>query len=345
MEKYAAMLRELDPQEAEPLLEQVLEQRLKVHGESHVLSAEAMSNLADLYRQLGRFDEAVPLLERALAVRKVRQADHQVTRETERALAIVYFKVGRRDDAVAIVTGSVKVEGGETDVRLDDCLVGYWTFEEGAGETVSDQSGNELTGKLLAADAGSYWSKDIPPTANNRFALLLGGSGEHVEVPDSDSLDTGSSYTIAAWVKTDATPKSWERIVDKGIFAGGYAMLLNNATGHILFQVAEEPATVGKHVVGGDKVNDGAWHHVTCIFDDKLMKLYMDGGLAKLVQVPEAEPRNNDSPLRFGHDEPNEADSFRGLIDEVRIYRRALNPVEVVSLAWPKLPPKSDGAQ
>ena len=70
-------------------------------------------------------------------------------------------------------------------------LAGAWLFDEGAGNTVSDISGNSNDGEL----------KGNPGWSEGQFgkALDFNGSSDYVEVPDSESLSTGIT-PIAAMI-------------------------------------------------------------------------------------------------------------------------------------------------
>ncbi|RJS75398.1 PEGA domain-containing protein, partial [Methanophagales archaeon] len=72
-------------------------------------------------------------------------------------------------------------------------LVGYWKFDEGAGTTAVDSSGNNNNGTLI----------DNPDWVNGKIGKALGfnGSTNYVEINDSDSLDGFDEITIEAWVK------------------------------------------------------------------------------------------------------------------------------------------------
>ena len=85
------------------------------------------------------------------------------------------------------------------------------------------------------------------------------------------------------------------------------------------------------------RVGDGRWHHVAAAYDGQTLRLYVDGGeRTKRFKNYRALPKNNWN-LYIGNllvgDGECEFVAFDGLIDEVRIYNRALSADEIKTLA------------
>lgn len=197
-------------------------------------------------------------------------------------------------------------------------LAAAYAFSEGAGTTTADVSGNGNTATLI----GPAWA------AQGKFgsALSFDGVNDYVQVADAGSLDMTTGFTLSAWVLAD-TLSGFRTVLIKEA--------PNNFTGSYLLQ------TNGRELVCG--FNDGSfhvhqtttaalqtntWHHLACTFDDasNRVKLYLDGNLV----VDEAEPAApiaGTAPLWLG--QTTSGERWDGLIDEVRIYNRALSTAEV----------------
>jgi serine/threonine-protein kinase len=90
-----------DPR-AEPLLRQVLDERLKSFGDDHPQTAQSRYALAVLLGRRGKYAEAEELLRQAIAVRKKVFGDaHFSVAATQDALARVLREAGRLDDSLA----------------------------------------------------------------------------------------------------------------------------------------------------------------------------------------------------------------------------------------------------
>lgn len=84
-------------------------------------------------------------------------------------------------------------------------LVGAFAFDEGAGESVADTSGNRNAGTVI----GASWA------AQGRYgsALRFDGAGDRVRIAPSAALDLRGAFTLSAWVRPAAWQRGWRVIV------------------------------------------------------------------------------------------------------------------------------------
>jgi O-glycosyl hydrolase len=198
-------------------------------------------------------------------------------------------------------------------------LVGAWGFEEGTGSATADASGNGLHGTLTNAvwvDAGKYGK-----------ALSYNGRDAWVTVADNALLRLATGLTIQAWVRPTAASTDFATVALKE-GAGSFAYALYGADG------ANRPPA-GYINQGGDDVNvtgDAAlplntWTHLAVTYDGANLRLYVNGTLAaSRAQVGPV--TSTTDALRFGGNSVW-GEWFTGLIDEVRIHRRALTQDEI----------------
>ncbi len=227
--------------------------------------------------------------------------------------------------------------------------IAHWTFDEGSGTTALDSSSNNNAGTIIGAayTAGRFGS-----------ALYFTGTNNYVFASDAQSggvtgsgLDMGTrDWTVAAWVRTT---NSGMVATKMGYVGGtnpdGWGMSIsgNGTLGAVLHK--SNLGTVNIFAGDGKLVNDGQWHHVAAVFTRTAnMVRYVDGaasgtqyGLSSLS----GQSLVNTNQLRIGaRDQFADEVYFKGLIDEVRIYARALSPEEIAALAGvapPKPPPWS----
>ena len=98
-------------------------------------------------------------------------------------------------------------------------LVASYSFDENAGTVVGDSSGNSNPGAISGATwvIGKYGS-----------SLRFNGTNALVRVPDSNSLDLTSTFTIEAWVYPTGS-SSWRTVVMKEAPSGlAYAIYSHN---------------------------------------------------------------------------------------------------------------------
>ena len=212
-------------------------------------------------------------------------------------------------------------------------LVSWWP---GDGNADDIQNGND---GMLTGGAGFG-----PGMVGEAFLLagIDGAFGSGVEVPDADSLDfgAGADLSIDAWVLPDPG-KNIQDIVDKRLAtlsqSVGYSFALD--FGRLNLQLADSPFGSGftNFGAGGPDLRDGEFHHVAVTVDRSSStggKFYVDGVEVSTFD-PTREPGDlsNGEPLLIGkHPTPSFNGAFRGTIDEVEIFNRALDASEVQAI-------------
>ncbi len=209
--------------------------------------------------------------------------------------------------------------------------VAAFGFNEGTGTAVSDASGTGNHGTTTS----TTWA------AMGRFgsALSFNGSTSQVTVPDSNSLDLTTGLTLEAWVNPIQLSGSWRTVIFKQTTSGmAYALFAANGGNRPVGQVqigAEQNAT------GPAALPLNAWTHVATTYDGATLRLFVNGAqVASKPQTGSAAVSN--AVLRIGRNSIW-SEPFRGLIDEVRIYDRALAATEIQSdMTAPVSPPVAD---
>jgi hypothetical protein len=198
--------------------------------------------------------------------------------------------------------------------------VAAYAFDENEGALAADLSGNEHDGTV----EGAQWSR-------GKYGSSLGFAGEEgecVTVPDSAELGLGEEFTIEAWAKADY-PLAEDPIVFKES-EGSYSYTLGlgfSETGKAEGWVGEEGGEKSEHVTSPKALEPNVWTHLALTYDGSHMRLYVDGELVGTKSLPGISLAS-EGPLQIGCDEAFE-ETFRGRIDEVRLYQRALEAGEV----------------
>jgi hypothetical protein len=223
--------------------------------------------------------------------------------------------------------------GGKTyaDFVLADGPEAYWRL----GETSYNKDGS-----LDLADATKRHPILLSPVPLATNAVLPGWPGALIYDPDKAFAFTGNAQgrdvipvgdeaafditgplTIELWLKGAAFDKPWQGIVTKG--DSSWRLHRYADTDRLSFGTS---AADGAHDLPSTRsVADGKWHHVVATFDGATKKLYIDGQLDASAAWAK-QIRTNDAKVWIGGnaDYPNER-VFKGLIDEVAIYKKALS--------------------
>jgi hypothetical protein len=155
------------------------------------------------------------------------------------------------------------------------------------------------------------------------------GVDDYLSAPDNTSLDLGNTGTIEAWVKINALNR-WHSVMAKGNAnsnpAHNYALevtsgnrwmcILGNGASSVILQSTVSPAA-------------GQFTHVACVWNGTAVQLYINGVL-NASAAQSLIPAANTSPLYIGQFGGN-TDRLNGVIDEVRMYDKALTPSEIQS--------------
>ncbi len=195
-------------------------------------------------------------------------------------------------------------------------LVAAYSFDEGGGVGVVDRSGSGNGGSVV----GAVWS------GAGRFgsALSFDGVNDWVSVADAVSLDV-SRVTLEAWVRPSAVAGSWRTVVFKER-AGGlvYGLYAGNGSGRPggMVDIGGE-----REAVGSSALPLGVWSHLAVTFDGSVVRLFVNGALVGSVGFVGSVPGSS-GPLRLGGNSVW-GEWFAGLIDEVRVYNRALTQAEI----------------
>ena len=168
--------------------------------------------------------------------------------------------------------------------------------------------------------SGAVWS------ASGRFgsALSFDGVNDWVTVADSASLDLSSGMTVEAWVRPSKAG-GWRTVVCKerpgGVVYGLYG---DQAGGRPLGQI-----DVGgeRNAVGSAALPLNAWSHLAATFDGSTVRLFVNGVQAGSLPFSGSMAASTGA-LRLGGNGVW-GEWFAGLIDEVRVYNRALSATEI----------------
>jgi hypothetical protein len=189
-------------------------------------------------------------------------------------------------------------------------LVAAYSFDEGEGPRVSDASGNGNAGYI----ANAAWSE-------GRFGSALEFSGKGwVTIRAAQSLAATGEITLQAWVYPAQRQTAWRDVITRETSGGEGAFSLPAAS-------ATAPPGEGWVVKEKTRLVPGRWSHLATTYDGRVQRLYVNGTLVAIrpqARKSIAEP----GALHVGGS-PIWGDRFKGKIDEVRVYNRALTAEEI----------------
>ena len=222
-------------------------------------------------------------------------------------------------------------------------LVGYWKLDDGAGTSAADSSGNARTGTLSPTGCTAAPASSGTPTwtSSGRLggALSLNGTGNCVSIPHNAAFNA-YPITVTAWFKMPTPGTQSTGIVSKrasgsvdgwDLYAsGGNATTPSRLWGVYYANGISNVAQVGpNYYVSGD----GVWHHAAMVVDANGMTMYGDGVVVATAAWGGTKGATTSTgEVRIGSMPTSTSGFFPGLVDEVRIYNRALTAGQVGAL-------------
>ncbi len=207
----------------------------------------------------------------------------------------------------------------------DSSLVGYWTFDEGTGSTAYDYSGNNATGTFTGVASGTngYYSTG----KIGAWASAYDGSSTEMIVPSLRL--TISRYSVSWWMYSIQNPSGGVGLVPIELSVNSlYAYSSGN------WRAVNDPILSGNPNFFGNAPALSAylnsWHNIVYTSDGSNIYVYFDGVYQTstpraTINGSEVNPGIQIGQIQAGRDIP-------GLMDNVRVYNRALSASEVSAL-------------
>ncbi|MCL5017379.1 MAG: LamG domain-containing protein [Patescibacteria group bacterium] len=224
------------------------------------------------------------------------------------------------------------VVAGDESVLSDNItngLVGHWKFDEISGTTAYDSSGNGNNGNLIN-------SPTRMTSANCKVGscLQFNGSNNAVDVGSGSSLDMSSvnKMTFSMWVKPTSYPVG--SIVETLRQYNDFLMSWRGDSGGF-WQIGITQSNSTKAVVQSATsatIPINTWTFVSMTADGSYVRLYINGTFFGLTTYDGTLGNIGGYSTIIGAYRNDGSRSFPGLIDDVRIYNRALSASEVAQL-------------
>ncbi|HMA83474.1 MAG TPA: LamG-like jellyroll fold domain-containing protein [Candidatus Thermoplasmatota archaeon] len=203
----------------------------------------------------------------------------------------------------------------------ESSLISYWNFDENSGTTAFDSIGSK-NGKIY----GASWTDGV-----NGSGLVFDGNDDYVRISNYPNLQT--DFTIEAWIKTNDNEEEGQRIfADDENNTNGYALSLGDpGMGAVRFY-SRGMDTISLDSSLGTIEND-KWYHVVGVADisNNSRYIYVNGNLAA-SDISDTGIWGIDTGQSSIGGETNLGETrnrFNGIIDEVRIFDKALTHKEI----------------
>ena len=211
-------------------------------------------------------------------------------------------------------------------------LIGYWPLD---GDAV-DASGSGFNGTITKVTP-------VPDRLGHASSAMsfTGAADSAIDVGDPVPLQITGPMTLAAWVRLNKTDTNNGRIIAKSAAAGARSWSLNieatsgGVTFPPTFQIGISSGASNLTVGGPKPLPTDEWAHIAGVYrPGEALEVYVNGELQATSKtgIPASQHSKNSQTVLIGNRHGATNCGWDGLIDEARIYTRALSPSDVKEL-------------
>lgn len=221
----------------------------------------------------------------------------------------------------------------QSQVNLNQGLVAYYPFTGNANDAVGSHNGMLLNGPVLTSDR----------FGNPNSAYFFDGIDDFIQIANAADLNPGNAMTITAIF--NPFRNGVQTIIGKIGYNIGLGTQFQMAMDFslypgVLFGVNPStsdcsgvPLNASYVSTGGGLLITNRWYCVVCTFDNGVLKIYLDGVLMQTLNTGFTTLSTcNNADIQIGSWWQNDLQRFNGIIDDIRIYNRALNDQEAAAL-------------
>ena len=206
-------------------------------------------------------------------------------------------------------------------VDLQRGLVSYYSFDESAEDMVGNNDGKILGASLEDGRCGD-------------MAYSFNGMGNYIDCGNDRSLNGNwGGLTLAVWVRPDEISElQLATIMAKWAFnteKDHFGLWLNSS--YRVIMAVSSPGTMENGIFSKSTLSFDNWHHIVATWRrNGEIRIYIDGKLDKIgKQTGKYINVRSTESLKLGRQVKGRSRPYKGWLDEVRIYKRALYEEEV----------------
>ncbi len=267
----------------------------------------------------------------------------QALRTTSNTLTDVYtYSMTDTNGYTKTTQITVTIQGADDALTVSQVTgaVSAYDFENGSGNSASVVAG----GPTMTIGSGVTYS-----TSAGRFSgstgLLFSNAANSTMPPVSigtiPSVAASNAFSFGAWVRFDQTDQ-WGRIFDFGAGANNSNLLLTRqvATNNLYVESRGSGAAITGSLSVSNAITNGNWMHVALTVDSSnLVTLYINGSSVGSYTATAAHNYAGWTNNYIGASNWAVDMQFRGAMDDIAIYDKALSAGEVTTLASTTTPP------
>ena len=203
-------------------------------------------------------------------------------------------------------------------------LIAHWSFDEGSGEVLHDQSGNRHDGAIH----GASWVR-----VGDGFGLQFGANKSFVDFGNVAALRRSGDFTFSAWVKPMAETfpdknANWHLFTWEEYRLSGFNCRIDGRSGRIYARSSQGPKeAVPQQGFSKSALTQGRFQFLTVVKQGDRLSFFVDGRKDAEIKTHQDLP-----PGRMPFTLSAAKQSLAGVMSEARLYDGALSTGDVVAL-------------
>ncbi|HEX5399643.1 MAG TPA: FG-GAP-like repeat-containing protein [Verrucomicrobiae bacterium] len=208
-------------------------------------------------------------------------------------------------------------------------LVAWWRGEGNANDSIGTNNGT------LSPSGAAYAAGKVGE------GFLFNGTNGYVQIPDSPALNQTNEFTIELWYE-DTGSTGYAGLVSKRPLTVGpcnFEVQIQAGNPGAINAVFEEASSGSFQISSYSPApTTGVFHHLAVTYKQLPLaqvevKTFIDGQLKKTATLPGSLTNTvNNVPVTVGCSNPVGGEFFKGVIDEVSYYNRALSTNEIAAI-------------
>ncbi|MCP4132109.1 MAG: LamG domain-containing protein [bacterium] len=201
-------------------------------------------------------------------------------------------------------------------------LMTYYTFNGNANDSSGSYHGTVQGGAVLAADR----------YGRSNSAYDFDGTDDYIT---TGITDLSGNFTLSVWIYPDVSQTG--AIISKQTDESNnldYAEFSLRIDTYSFLELVLGKSNAESEIRNVDSVENNTWYHIIVTYDGSYINCYVNGSFTGFSLLRSEERRTGSNQLRIGAHRYNGSvtDAFKGTIDDVRIYNRALSMEEITEL-------------
>jgi hypothetical protein len=219
-------------------------------------------------------------------------------------------------------------------IDLVSSCVGQWKLNDTVGYVIQDSSSAGHLGVFWKYSPNQWGNLSLYTQTGKINSSVYFDTNHYVKIDNHADFNFGNNenFAISLWFKIDSSyPNDYGRMVCKHDLSTwvGYNIFYegrgNSNQYHVLFGIYTGGWIVIKSL---NHLNDGQWHHAVCIRNGSFLYMYIDNVYQSLAGAALGD-LSNTNDLYLGCEKTAASNFFKGNLDCVAIYNKALNVEEI----------------